>query len=353
SIFDAQPVFARYDLGEISVVHNGNLTNAKTLRSELIRNGAIFQSFLDTEILTHLIAKSKHQHLQERITDAVTQIEGAYCLLFLSRSKMFALRDPLGFRPLSLGTIHNRDGSIGYIVASETCAFDLVNATFEREVAPGEMLVFDGNKPPQSFMLAQQPLQYPCIFEYIYFARPDSTIFGRNVYHIRKAMGVELAKEKPIDADIVIPVPDSGIAAALGYAKQSQIPFELGIVRNHYVGRTFIEPTQQIRELKVRLKLNPIREIIAGKRLVVIDDSIVRGTTSKQIVQILRDAGAKEIHMRISSPPTAHSCYYGVDTPNEQELISSKMNLDEICHYIEADSLAYLSIEGLRKSLAC
>ncbi|MBD5166381.1 MAG: amidophosphoribosyltransferase [Helicobacter sp.] len=353
SIFDAQPIFARYDLGEISVVHNGNLTNAKALRSELINNGAIFQSFLDTEILTHLIAKSKHQHLQERITDAVAQIEGAYCLLFLSRSKMFALRDPLGFRPLSLGTIRNHDGSTGYIVASETCAFDLVNATFEREIEPGEMLVFDGSKPPQSFKLAQKPVHYPCIFEYIYFARPDSRIFGRNVYHVRKAMGVELAKEKPIDADMVIPVPDSGIAAALGYAKQSQIPFELGIVRNHYVGRTFIEPTQQIRELKVRLKLNPIREIIAGKRLVVIDDSIVRGTTSKQVVRILRDAGAKEIHMRISSPPTAHSCYYGVDTPDEQELISHKMNLDEICRYIEADSLAYLSIEGLRKSLAC
>lgn len=352
SIFDAQPVFARYDLGEMSVVHNGNLTNAKQLRNELIANGAIFQSFMDTEILIHLIAKSSRSRLRERIVDAILQIKGAYCFVFLSRSKMFAIRDPFGFRPLSLGSIKNSDGSVGYIVASESCAFDLINADFIRDIEPGEMLVFERNKEPQSFELMTKT-PHPCVFEHIYFARPDSKVFGQTVYSVRKAMGMELAKEKPIDADIVIPVPDSGVAAALGYAQESNIPFELGIIRNHYVGRTFIEPSQRMRELKVRLKLNPIREVIANKRLVVIDDSIVRGTTSRQIVRILRDAGAKEIHMRISSPPTTHPCFYGVDTPSKDELISSKMNIDEICNYIEANSLAYLSLEGLRRSLKC
>ncbi|RAX57780.1 amidophosphoribosyltransferase [Helicobacter monodelphidis] len=352
SMLDAQPVFARYDLGEMSVVHNGNLTNAQELRKKLIENGAIFQSFMDTEILIHLIAKSEKKCLQDRIIDAILQVQGAYSLVFLSRSKMFVIRDANGFRPFSLGKIQNDDGSVGYIVASESCAFDLVNAQYVRDVQPGEMLIFEANKPPQSLQI-MSPTPHPCIFEYVYFARPDSKVFGRTVYDVRKKMGIELAREKSIDADIVIPVPDSGVAAALGYSQESKIPFELGIIRNHYIGRTFIEPTQTMRELKVRLKLNPIRELIEGKKVIVIDDSIVRGTTSRQIVRILRGAGAKEVHMCISSPPTISPCYYGVDTPNKEDLISARMSVEQICEYIEADSLVYLSLQGLRQSLEC
>ncbi|MGP1451062.1 MAG: amidophosphoribosyltransferase [Wolinella sp.] len=352
SILDAQPVFARYDLGEIAIVHNGNLTNAKQIRDGLIAKGAIFQSFMDTENLIHLIAKSDKGKLFDRIVDAVRKIEGAYSLVFLSRKKMFAVRDPQGFRPLSLARIKNNDGSFGYMVASETCAFDLVGAEYIRDVEPGEMLVFSEGADPQSFKVFDGN-SHPCIFEYVYFARPDSKVFGRNVYEVRKAMGEELARENPVEADMVIPVPDSGVAAAIGYASESGIPFELGIVRNHYVGRTFIEPTQQRRELKVKLKLNPIKEIINGKRIVVIDDSIVRGTTSRQIVRILRAAGAKEVHMKISSPPTISPCYYGVDTPDKKQLISANMSLDEVCKFIEADSLAFLSLDGLRRSIKC
>lgn len=352
SILDAQPVFARYDLGEIAIVHNGNLTNAKQIRDALIEKGAIFQSFMDTENLIHLIAKSQKEKLIDRIIDAVHKIEGAYSLIFLSRTKMFAVRDPHGFRPLSLGRIRNSDGSDGYIVASETCAFDLVGAEYIRDVEPGEMLVFEGEGEPKSYKIFEKR-PFPCIFEYVYFARPDSHVFGRNVYEVRKAMGRELAREQPIEADMVIPVPDSGVAAAIGYARESGIPFELGIIRNHYVGRTFIEPTQETRELKVKLKLNPIEELIKGKRIIVIDDSIVRGTTSRQIVRILRAAGAKEIHMKISSPPTISPCYYGVDTPDTAQLISANMSLEEVCHFIEADSLAFLSLEGLRRSIQC
>ena len=349
STADAQPIFARYDLGEIAIVHNGNLTNARKIRDSLIKEGAIFQSRMDTETLIHLIAKAKQENLIDRIRDAVCQLEGAFCFVILSRKKMFVIRDRNGFRPLSLGEITNPDGSKGYIVASETCAFDLVGAKFVRDVEPGEMLVFSKDSMQSYNIMPKNP--YPCVFEYIYFARPDSRVFGKLVYAIRKNMGRELAKENRVEADLVIPVPDSGVAAALGYSQESGIPFELGIIRNHYVGRTFIEPTQQIRELKVRLKLNPIRELIESKRVVVIDDSIVRGTTSRQIVKILRHCGAQEIHMKISSPPTISPCFYSFDTPNKEELISARMSEKEVCKFIGADSLAYLSLEGLKRSV--
>ncbi|WP_276952154.1 amidophosphoribosyltransferase [Helicobacter rodentium] len=349
SISDVQPLFARYDLGEIAIVHNGNLTNARKIRNELIQEGAIFQSYMDTENLIHLIARAKQENLIDRIKEAVLRLKGAFCFVILSRKKMFVIRDRHGFRPLSLGEITNPDGSKGYIVASETCAFDLVGAKFVRDVEPGEMLMFSKNGVESHKIMPSNP--HPCIFEYVYFARPDSRVFGRLVYEIRKNMGRELAKENPIEADLVIPVPDSGVAAALGYSQESGIPFELGIIRNHYVGRTFIEPTQQIRELKVKLKLNPIRELIENKRIVVIDDSVVRGTTSRQIVKILRDCGVKEIHMKISSPPTISPCYYGVDTPSVEDLISARMNNEEICKFIGADSLSFLTLEGLKRSI--
>jgi len=342
SILDAQPVFAKYGLGEISIVHNGNLVNAKEIREELIKKGAIFQTNMDTENLIHLIAKDyQTDNLKDRIINAVKRIKGAFSLIILSRNKMFAIRDPFGFRPLSLGKIK----SGGYIVASETCAFELVGAEFVRDIKPGEMITFEDGEIKSEMIFESTPKQ--CIFEYIYFARPDSNVFNKNVYIARKQMGRELAKELPVDADMVIPVPDSGVAAALGYSEKSGIPFEMAIMRNHYVGRTFIEPTQEIRNLKVKMKLSPIQDKIKDKKIVVIDDSIVRGTTSKRIVKMLRDAGAKEVHMRIASPATTGPCYYGVDTPTKEELIASKMDVEGICKYIEADSLAYLSISGI------
>jgi len=345
SILDAQPVFARYDLGEMSIVHNGNLTNAQEVRDALIAKGAIFQTFMDTENLIHLIAKSDEEKLLDRIIDAVKKIEGAYSLVFLSRSKMFAMRDPHGFRPLSLGRVGD-----GYVVASETCAFDLIGAEFVRDVEPGELLVFEKDKAPQSIKVFE-PTPKHCIFEYVYFARPDSDVFGKNVYQMRKNMGVALAREKPIEADLIVPVPDGGVPAAIGYSQESGIAFEMGIMRNHYIGRTFIEPTQEMRDLKVKMKLSPIISMIKGKRVIVIDDSIVRGTTSRRIIRMLKDAGAAEVHMRISSPPTTDPCYYGVDTPDKDKLIAANMSSDEICKYIEADSLAYLSNDALLKSV--
>lgn len=345
SILDAQPVHANYDLGQLAIVHNGNFTNAIDVRFSLIKQGAIFQTFMDTENLIHLIARSEQEHLQDRIIDAVRKVEGAYSLVFQSRSKMFAVRDPYGFRPLSLGRVGD-----GYVVASETCAFDLIGASFLRDVEPGEMLVFEKDKAPQSIMLAREvPKQ--CIFEHVYFARPDSNVFGQNVYEMRKNMGIELAKDSPVEADIVIPVPDGGIPSAIGYSQQSGIPFEMGIMRNHYIGRTFIEPTQEMRDLKVKMKLSPIKSLIRGKRVIVIDDSIVRGTTSRRIIRLLKNAGAAEVHMRISSPPTTDPCYYGVDTPDKDKLIAANMSVEDICHYIEADSLAYLSNDALMRSV--
>lgn len=343
---DAQPVFAKYKLGEISVVHNGNLVNKLEVRNELISRGAIFQTDMDTENIIHLIAKSQKESLEDRIKDMLTKIEGAYCLAIQSRSKMFVVRDRFGIRPLSLGKF--KDG--GYIVASETCAFDLVGAEFVRDVLPGEMLIFEEGKEPASQMIFE-PDYHPCAFEYIYFARPDSIIDGKNVYKMRLEMGKKLAQETPCDVDLVLPVPDSGVAAAKGYADGLGVPFEMGIVRNHYVGRTFIEPTQEIRDLKVKLKLSPIKHLIEGKRVAIIDDSLVRGTTSKQIVRMLKEAGAKEVHMRIAAPEIKFPCRYGIDTPTKEELISTKFTPKEIAQNMGADSLGFLSIEGLKESL--
>jgi len=346
SILDAQPVHANYDLGQLSIVHNGNLTNHQEVRNELIKQGAIFQSSMDTENLIHLIARSEKEKLKDRIVDAVKKIEGAFSLIFLSRTKMFAMRDRFGFRPLSLGRIGD-----GYVVASETCAFDLIGAEYIREVEPGEMLIFEKDKAPQSIKV-YEPTPKHCIFEFVYFARPDSQVYGQNVYQNRKNMGIELAKEQPIEADMVVPVPDGGVPAAIGYSQESGIPYEMGIMRNHYIGRTFIEPTQEMRDLKVKMKLSPITELIKGKRIIVIDDSIVRGTTSRRIIRMLKEAGAAEVHMRISSPPTTDPCFYGVDTPDKDKLIAANMKTQEICDYIGADSLAYLSTDALMRSVS-
>ena len=424
---DVQPIFAKYALGEIALAHNGNLVNAKEVRESLIAKGAIFQSHLDTENLIHLIAHSNEKRLRNRIIESLKSIKGAYSFVLLSRGKLFAIRDPYGFRPLSVGEIINDDGSKGYVVASETCAFDLIGAKFLRDIKPGEMLIFSlesGNSPlelhsadlanfgrsqtislvsrpkfaknyeshtenpsvvdsarsaesnnnqPRHSELSQEseesrksvkktnalfesiqifpPESKHCIFEFVYFARPDSFVFGKSVYEIRKNMGVELAREHKISADFVIPVPDSGVISAIGYSQESGIPFEFGIVRNHYIGRTFIEPTQKSRELKVKLKLNPIEKLINGKDIIIIDDSIVRGTTSKQIISILRKAGAQKIHLVIASPQTIAPCYYGVDTPDSSQLISANKNIDEVCAFIGADSLHFLSLSGLYKSV--
>lgn len=346
SVEDSQPASATYMLGDIAIVHNGNLINKNEVRASLIEKGAIFQSNMDTENLIHLIAKNQKDRLQDRIIEALHVVKGAYCFLIQSRKKMFAIRDKYGIRPLSLGKLPNG----GYIVSSETCAFDLVGATFIRDVNPGEMLVFEENKEPKSIQLFD-PEPKICAFEYIYFARPDSVIEGKNVHQTRHRMGEELAKESPIEADLVIPVPDSGIGAALGYAKQSKIPFEMAIVRNHYIGRTFIEPTQQMRDLKVKLKLSPMASILKGKRVVVIDDSVVRGTTSKKIVQLIKAAGAKEVHLRIASPAIKHPCRYGIDTPSYDELICANYSIEEVKNYVGATSLAFLSIDALKQSL--
>ncbi len=351
SVSDAQPIQAKYKLGEISIVHNGNLVNKNEVRRKLIDEGSIFQTDMDTENLIHLIAKSTQDRLRDRITEGLEHLKGAYNFIIQSRSKLFVIRDKHGIRPLSLGKLK----SGGWIVASETCAFDLVEAEFVRDVNPGEMLIFSKEyEEPESLQLFEGFEFRPCAFEYIYFARPDSVIDGKSVYKTRENMGKELAKNdmnNNIKADMVIPVPDSGVPAALGYAQQSGIPFELGIIRNHYVGRTFIEPTQEMRNLKVKMKLNPMKSLIAGKSLLVIDDSVVRGTTSKRIVKMLKEAGAAEVHFRVASPMIQHPCFYGIDTPTKEELINARMSKKEVCEYIEADSLEYLSIDNLRDSL--
>ena len=350
SVLDAQPIHAKYKLGEISIVHNGNLTNKDEVRQRLIDDGSIFQTAMDTENLIHLIAKSRQNRLRDRITKSLTKVKGAYNFIIQSRSKLFVIRDPHGIRPLSLGKL--RSG--GWIIASETCCFDLVDAKFVRDVKPGEMLIFSKeNDEPESIILDDTKEFRPCAFEYIYFARPDSDINGKNVYSAREAMGRVLAKnDKALkNIDMVIPVPDSGVPSALGYAKQSGIPFELGIIRNHYVGRTFIEPTQAMRNMKVKMKLSPMKSLIQGKSLVVIDDSIVRGTTSKRIVRMLKNAGAKEVHFRVASPMIQYPCFYGIDTPTKEELINAMKTKDEVKQYIEADSLEYLSINNLKEAL--
>jgi amidophosphoribosyltransferase len=341
---NCQPILVDYSRGSLAVAHNGNLVNALDLRRELERKGSIFSSSTDTEVIIHLLAHDQTESLLDRVRNVTNIIKGAYCLLLLTESRMIAVRDPNGFHPLVLGKLGN-----AYVVASETCALDLIEATFIREIAPGEMLEIS-ERGLRSFELPQKAKPSPCIFEFIYFARPDSTVFGRQVYSVRQELGRQLALECPVDADVIIPVPDSGNASALGFSEQSGIPFQLGLMRNHYVGRTFIEPSQSIRHFGVKIKLNPVRELIEGKRVVLVDDSIVRGTTSRKIVKMVRHAGAKEVHMRISSPPTSFPCFYGIDTPNRKELISSSHSVEEINNYITSDTLGYLSLEGVRKA---
>jgi amidophosphoribosyltransferase len=340
-----QPMFADLAGGGIAIGHNGNLTNARKLRDGLVHEGAIFQSTSDTETIIHLVARSHYGPVVDRLIDALKQVEGAYSLVALTSKKLIGVRDPWGVRPLVLGEL---DGAP--ILASETCALDIIGAQFVRDIEPGEMIVVtkDGIESYRPF--TQQKERF-CIFEYIYFARPDSTVEGQNVYDARKRIGEELAHESPAIADMVVPVPDSGVPAALGYANASGLPFELGIIRNHYVGRTFIEPSDRIRHLGVRLKHNPNRAKLKGKRIVLVDDSIVRGTTSKKIVEMVRDAGAAEVHFRIASPPTTHSCFYGVDTPNTEELLAHRMDVEEMRRYINADSLAFISMDGLYRAM--
>ncbi|WP_069638280.1 amidophosphoribosyltransferase [Campylobacter pinnipediorum] len=347
SLFDAQPINANYSLGSISIVHNGNLVNKDKIRQSLIDEGAIFASNMDTENIIHLIARHNSKSLKDRIIYALEKIVGAYCLLIQSRHKTFVVRDKYGVRPLSLGRL--KDG--GYVVASETCAFDLLEAEFIRDVRPGEMIIFERGK--DDFISEQifEPEPRVCAFEYIYFARPDSVIEGKSVYETRKNMGRVLARKSKVKADFVIPVPDSGVAAALGYAQESGLPFEAAIVRNHYVGRTFIEPTQEMRNLKVKLKLNPMSNVLKGKDVVVIDDSIVRGTTSKKIVELLRHAGVRNIHFKVACPELKYPERYGIDTPSFEELISANKNIDEVCEYIGADSLEFLDIDELQTAL--
>ncbi len=342
---NAQPIAVDYSDGSVAVGHNGNLVNAAELRTNLEAEGSIFQTSSDTECILHLVARSRQKGLPDRVADALKQVKGAYSLVMLSESMLIAVRDPMGVRPLSLGRIKDT-----WVVASETCAFELIEAEYVRDVEPGEMLIIDqsGLRSVRPFM-AEAP--HRCVFEWVYFSRPDSTMAGQSVYSARENMGRRLAVEHPVQADVVIPVPDSGTAAAIGYSKQSGIPFGQGLVRSHYTGRTFIEPSQQIRHFGVKLKLSPVREVIAGKRVVVVDDSIVRGTTSRKIIGMIRSAGALQVHLRISSPPTVGSCHYGIDTPTSDELIASSQSVDSIREYVAADSLGYLSLEGLHGAL--
>jgi len=340
-----QPIVINYFRGALAIAHNGNLTNAKTLHDELEGDGAIFQSTTDTEVIVHLIAKSKEEKLIQRVIEALSRCKGAYSLMFLTPEMMIAARDPYGFRPLVMGKLGDSP-----VFASETCAFDLIEADFVREIEPGEIVVVDENGVESFKPFGEQKHAY-CVFEYIYFARPDSFLTGRNVYQVRKSLGKQLALEHPAEADIVVAVPDSGVPSAMGFAEEAGLPLELGLLRSHYMGRTFIEPQQSIRNFGVKLKLNAIREVLKGKRVVIVDDSIVRGTTSRKIVKMIRAAGAKEIHMRISSPPTKFSCYYGIDTPVREELIANSLDLDEIRKYITSDSLGYLSLEGVMKAV--
>jgi amidophosphoribosyltransferase len=342
---NVQPLFADFDFGGMAICHNGNLTNAYAVRKSLVRRGCIFQSTMDTEVIIHLVATSLYSTVVDRMIDALRQVEGAYSLVALTGEKMIGVRDRMGVRPLVLGYL---DGA--HILTSETCALDIIGAEFVRDVEPGEIVVIDrdGITSIRPFPLAQQRF---CIFEYIYFARPDSVMDGKNVYEVRKRIGAELARESHPDVDMVVPVPDSGVPAAIGYAAEAGVPFELGIIRNHYIGRTFIEPTEQIRHLGVRLKHNANAAYIKGKRVVLVDDSIVRGTTSMKIVDMMRQAGASEVHMRVSSPPITDSCFYGIDTPERQKLLAAEIDVDGIAKHIGVDSLAYISIDGLYRAV--
>jgi amidophosphoribosyltransferase len=347
---NAQPIAVDYAGGSVAVGHNGNLVNAVELRERLEAEGSIFQTTSDTEVIVHLIARSRERTLPERVADALRQVRGAYSLVFLTEDSVVAVRDPMGFRPLALGKARGQ-GQETWVVSSETCAFELLGVEFVRDIEPGEMVILDRANGLRSEHPFAQEQQHRCVFEWVYFARPDSTIDGRSVYRARERMGRRLAVEHPVPADVVIPVPDSGVAAAIGYARESGIPYDQGLMRSHYMGRTFIEPSQQIRHFGVKLKLSPVREVLAGKRVVVVDDSIVRGTTSRKIVEMIRGAGAREVHMRISSPPTVGPCRYGIDTPTREELIASSRQPDEIRQYVGADSLGYLSPEGMFESV--
>lgn len=342
---NVQPLFADLVFGGFAIAHNGNLTNARTCRRDLVEKGCIFQSTSDTETILHRVATSEYRKVLDRLTDALQGVSGAYSIVALTRRKLIGVRDPMGVRPLVLGKIGD-----GWVLASETCALDIIGADYVRDVEPGEIVVIseDGIKSLKPFPPASSRF---CIFEHIYFARPDSVIEGHNVYAVRKNIGRELARESHVDADMIVPVPDSGVPAAIGYAEESGIPFDLGIIRSHYMGRTFIQPTDNIRHLGVKLKHNANSAWIKGKRLVLVDDSIVRGTTSVKIVEMMRNAGAKEVHMRISSPPTTHPCFYGIDTPNKEKLLAHRMTVEEMAKHIGVDSLAFISNDGLYRAV--
>jgi len=340
-IKNAQPCLIEYAGGTMAMGHNGNLVNASEIRKELGAEGAIFQSTNDSEVIVHLMAQSRRNLFVDRAVAALSQVKGAYSIVLMSENELIAARDPQGFRPLCLGKL---DGA--YIVASESCVMDLLEAEFIREIEPGELILINqfGMK---SFHPFPKTATKQCVFEHIYFSRPDSYLFGQSVYSVRKLMGRALAREKPVEADVVVPVPDSGVISAMGYSEESEIPFQMGLIRNHYVGRTFIEPQSQIRNFGVKIKLNAVKPVIEGKRVIIIDDSIVRGTTSKKIVRMLREVGAKEVHVRISSPPTTHSCFYGIDTPTKGELIASNLDIGQTCEYLGADSLHYITLEKM------
>lgn len=347
---NVQPLFAEFEFGGFAVGHNGNLTNAHTLRKALVRRGCLFQSTMDSEVFVHLIAISLYANVVDRLIDAIKQVVGAYSLVALTTEQLIGVRDPLGVRPLILGKLNGADGKEGWVLASETCALDIVGAEFVRDVEPGEIVLINGSGVTSLRPFAPQKPRF-CVFEYIYFARPDSIMEGTSVYNARKQIGAQLALETSVEADVVVPVPDSGVPAAMGFAEASGINFELGIIRNHYVGRTFIEPTDQIRHLGVRLKHSANRAVIEGKRVVLVDDSIVRGTTSQKIVEMVRQAGAREVHMRIAGPPTTHSCFYGIDTPERGKLLAARNSVAEMAKLIGADSLSFISIDGLYKAL--
>ncbi len=350
ALLNAQPIRVDSTRGLIAIAHNGNLVNLGNLRAQLEREGAFFQTTSDSEIIVQLIAHSNEGTLVDAIADSLRQVDGAFSIVMMTRDRIFAARDPRGFRPLSMGRIANPDGADTIVFASETCAFDLLHAKYERDIAPGE-LVMVSRDGVTSRQYATGVPQASCIFEHVYFARPDSRIYGRWVQDSREAMGRQLARESHVEADLVVPVPDSGVTAAIGYADESKLPFRFGLIRNHYVGRTFIEPEQKVRDFGVRLKLNPVRNLLEGKRILLIDDSIIRGTTSRKIVRMVRAAGAKEVHLRISCPPTISPCFYGVDTPSKKDLIAANNSVEEIRRFIEADSLAYLSLEGLKQAV--
>ena len=351
ALLNAQPITIDCNKGKIALGHNGNLTNAAEWRRKLEHRGSIFQTNSDTEVIVHLIARSQARNLSGALGDALNQVEGAYSLLVLTQDELYAVRDPRGFRPLVLGRLPLPGGGEVWLAASETCAFDLLNAQYVREIEPGEMVRISRSGIESIHFAPEKPRQQ-CIFEHVYFARPDSIIFGRSVNESRESLGRLLAREHPVDADIVVPVPDSGVPAAVGYALESKIPFRMGLIRNHYIGRTFIEPSQAIRNFGVKLKLNPIRGLIEGQRVILVDDSIVRGTTSRKIVRMVREAGAREVHVRISCPPTISPCYYGVDTPTREELIASSNSPEEIRKFLGADSLGYVSLPALRQAVA-